>query len=252
MSRRVLTDEQWNRIEGYLPGRAGTPGRSGVDNRLFVDAILWMAGNAAHWRDLPDIFGKWTAVHARFRRWSRNGVWEGLFHAMADTPDFEYVMIDSTISKVHADASGGKRGAESAAIGRSRGGLTTKLHAAVDAIGLPLRICPTPGQYGDCPQAQTLLSGLEGVGHVIADAAYDADPLRAFIADDLGAIAQIKANPSRAIAPAIDWRLYKERHQVECFFNKLKRFRRIALRCEKTLSAFMGFVHLACAMIWIR
>ena len=110
MSRRVLTDEQWSRIEGHLPGRAGTPGRSGVDNRLFVDAILWMAGNAAHWRDLPDIFGKWTAVHARFRRWSRNGVWEGLFHAMADTPDFEYVMIDSTISKVHADASGTKGG----------------------------------------------------------------------------------------------------------------------------------------------
>jgi transposase len=91
---------------------------------------------------------------------------------------------------------------------------------------------------------------LRGVGHVIADAAYDAGPLRTFIADDLGATAQIKANPSRAIAPPIDWRLYKERHQVECFFNKLKRFRRIALRCEKTLPAFMGFVHLACAMIW--
>src|SRR3546814_7213970 len=70
--------------------------------------------------------------------------------------------------------------------------------------------------------------------HVIADAACDADPLRAFIVDDLGANAQIKANPGRAIAPPIDWRLYKERHQVECFFNKLKRFRRIALSCEKT------------------
>ena len=93
---------------------------------------------------------------------------------------------------------------------------------------------------------------MRGVGHVIADAAYDASSLRTFIADDLGATAQIKANPSRAIAPQIDWRLYKERHQVECFFNKLKRFRRIALRCEKTLPAFMGFVHLACAMIWIR
>jgi transposase len=222
-----------------------------VDNRLFVDAILWMAGNAAHWRDLPEVFGKWTAVHARFRRWSRNGVWESLFKALADTPDFEYVMIDSTISKVHADATGAK-GAESAAIGRSRGGLTTKLHAAVDAIGLPLRIHPTPGQFGDCPQAEALLSGLEGVGHVIADAAYDADPLRAFIANDLGATAQIKANPGRAMAPPIDWTLYKERHQVECFFNKLKRFRRIALRCEKTITAFMGFVHLACAMIWLR
>ena len=94
---------------------------------------------------------------------------------------------------------------------------------------MPVRIHPTPGHYGDCPQAQALLSGLQGVGHVIADAAYDADPLRAFIADDLGATAQIKANPSRSIPPPINWRLYKERHQVECFFNKLKRFRRIAL-----------------------
>ena len=97
-----------------------------------------------------------------------------------------------------------QKGAEAAAIGRSRGGLTTKLHAVVDAIGLPLRIHPTPGQYGDRPQAETLLSGLQGVGHVIADAAYDADPLRAFIADELGAAAQIKANPSRAIVPPIE------------------------------------------------
>ncbi|MBB4611545.1 transposase [Sphingomonas yabuuchiae] len=145
-----------------------------------------------------------------------------------------------------------KGGAETAAIGRSRGGLTTKLHAVVDAIDLPIRIHPTPGQWGDRPQAETLLAGLNGVGHVIVDAAYDADHLRTFIADDLGATAQIKSNPSRTAKPPIYWRLYKERHQVKCFFNKLKRFRRIALRCEKTISAFLGFVHLACAMIWLR
>ena len=111
---------------------------------------------------------------------------------------------------------------------------------------------PTPGQRGDCPQAQGLLEGLLGVDHVIADAAYDSDALRAFIAEDLGATAQIKANPTRKRTHPIDWTLYKERHQIECFFNRLKRFRRIALRCEKTLPAFMGFVHLACAMIWLR
>ncbi|AIJ95204.1 transposase DDE domain protein [Brucella melitensis bv. 2 str. 63/9] len=72
--------------------------------------------------------------------------------------------------------------------------MTTKLHAVVDAIGLPLRIKPTPGHYGDCPRASSLLSGLEGVGHVIADAAYDADHLRAFIASNLKATAQIKVN----------------------------------------------------------
>ena len=135
---------------------------------------------------------------------------------------------------------GAKGGAEAAAIGRSLGGLTTKLHAAVDAIGLPIRIHPTPGQRGNRPQAETLLAGLKGVGHVIADAAYDADPLRTFIADGLGATAQIKANPSRTAKPPIDWCLYKERHQVGCFFNKLKRFRRIALRCEKIVTAFHG------------
>src|SRR3546814_7156627 len=99
-----------------------------------------------------------------------------------------------------------KRGAEAAAIGRSRGGLTTKLHAAVDAIGLPIRIHPTPGQYGDRPPAEALLAGLKGVGHVIADAAYAADPLRAFIADDLGATAPITANPSRTPTPHIHWK----------------------------------------------
>lgn len=119
---------------------------------------------------------------------------------------------------------------------------------AVDALGLPLRFEITPGHWGDCPQARELLEGLDGVGHVIADAAYDADHLRAFIAADLGATAQIKQNPTRSGTKAIDWALYKERHLVECFFNRIKRFRRIALRCEKTLPSFRAFVALTCAM----
>jgi hypothetical protein len=68
LSRRTLTDKQWERIEGHLCGRAGTRGRSGVDNWPFVDAVLWMAGNAARWRDLPEVFGKWSGVYARVRR----------------------------------------------------------------------------------------------------------------------------------------------------------------------------------------
>ena len=89
------------------------------------------------------------------------------------------------------------------------------------------------------------------MSHVIADAAYDADPLRRFIADDLGAKPQIKQNPTRTGRPPIDWALYKERHLVECFFNRIKRFRRIALRCEKTVTPFQAFVALACAMTWL-
>lgn len=118
-------------------------------------------------------------------------------------------------------------------------------------MGLPIRFLITPGHWGDCPQARALIEGLEGVGHVIADAGCDADHLRTFIADDLGATAQIKQNPSQSGTKAIDWALCKERNLVERFFNQIKRFRRIALRCEKTIASFTGFVALACAMAWL-
>ncbi len=127
----------------------------------------------------------------------------------------------------------------------------TKIHAAVDALGLPIRTHITPGQWGDCPQARGLIKGLSGVAHVMADAAYDADYLREFIAGELGATPQIKQNPSRTVRQPIDWALYKERQLVECFFNRIKRFRRIALRCEKTVSSFKAFVDIACAMTWL-
>ena len=129
--------------------------------------------------------------------------------------------------------------------------MTTKIHASVDALGLPIRFTITPGQWGDSPQARGLIEGLPDVGHVIADAAYDADRLRAFIAQTLNATAHIKRNPTRREDRPIDWALYKERHLVECFFNRIKRFRRIALRCEKTVSSFEAFVNIACAMAWL-
>jgi len=81
--------------------------------------------------------------------------------------------------------------------------------------------------------------------------AVDGADLRQFIADDLEATAQIKQNPSRTAKQPTDWTLYKERHLVECFFNRIKRFRRIALRCEKTVSSFRAFVSLACTMVWL-
>lgn len=97
-----------------------------------------------------------------------------------------------------------------------------------------------------------MLEGWRDVRHVIADAAYDADRLRAFIGDELGAEAQIPSNPSRTFAYPLDKQLYAERHLVEMFFNRIKRFRRIALRCEKTSASFKAFIHLACAMVWLR
>lgn len=94
----LLTDQQWERIASHLPVKPGDPGRNGVDNRLFVEAVLWLVRMGVPWRDLPESFGNWNSVFVRFSRWSRDGVWERLFVAMADDPDFEYVMIDATPS----------------------------------------------------------------------------------------------------------------------------------------------------------
>lgn len=115
-----------------------------------------------------------------------------------------------------------------------------------------MRLAPTAGHRGDCPQAAALIAGLPGVGHVIADAAYDAGYLREAIAEGLAAEAHIQANPARAQKPALDPDLYAERHKVENFFQRIKRFRRIALRCEKTVTSFMGFVFLVSALDWLR
>lgn len=110
MSRRTLTDAQWARIEHLLPGKSGDRGRSGSDNRLFMDAILWLARGASPWRDLPPELGHWKSVYTRFRRWSRAGVWQSLFNELSTDPDFEYVLVDATICKTHADATGAKGG----------------------------------------------------------------------------------------------------------------------------------------------
>jgi putative transposase len=94
----------------HLPGKVGDPGRSAADNRLFVEAALWLVRTGSPWRDLPKTFGNWNSVFVRFSRWSKDGVWDRLFMEMADDPDFEYVMVDSTIVRAHQHAAGKKGG----------------------------------------------------------------------------------------------------------------------------------------------
>jgi transposase len=110
--RRELTDAQWARIEKLVPGKEGDKGRHGEDNRLFVDAVLWIARTGSPWRDLPDEFGNWNSVFQRFRRWAKKGVWENLFKALVESPDFEYLIIDSSIVRAHQHAAGAKGAAK--------------------------------------------------------------------------------------------------------------------------------------------
>ena len=106
MDRQELSDAVWERISPHLPGKATDPGRTGRDNRLFVEAILWLARSGAHWRVLPKEFGRWHTVYQRFNRWCRSGVWENLFKALSDDADFEYILVDSTIVRAHQHSAG--------------------------------------------------------------------------------------------------------------------------------------------------
>ena len=114
MSRRNLTNHQWDVLKEMIPGKAGDPGRTGNDNRLFLDAVLWMARTGAPWRDLPGSFGLWNTVWKRFSRWAKKGTWEIVFGVLAqDDPDLEYVSIDGTIVRAHQHSAGGKGGLKS-------------------------------------------------------------------------------------------------------------------------------------------
>jgi transposase len=110
LDRLVLTDEQWARMAPHLIGDERTRGSSGRDNRMFVEAVLWIVRTGSPWRDLPDVFGPWNSVFRRFSRWSQKRVWWRLFEAMADDPDFEYLIMDATIVRAHQHAAGAKRG----------------------------------------------------------------------------------------------------------------------------------------------
>ena len=111
MSKRYeLTAAQWARIAPLLPGKAGDPGRSAADNRVFVDGVLWVLRSGAHWRDLPDRYGKWKSLHKRFSRWARAGVWERVFEALIADPKNDYLMLDTTLVRAHQQAATGKGG----------------------------------------------------------------------------------------------------------------------------------------------
>ena len=111
MYRHSITNEHWVRIAALLPGQAGDPGVTAKDNRLFVDAVLWIAQTGAPWRDLPERFGTWNSVWRRFDRWSAKGVWLRVFEELKD-PDLEWLSLDSTVIRAHQHAAGAvKRGA---------------------------------------------------------------------------------------------------------------------------------------------
>lgn len=137
MEGEILRDDQWEQLRDFVPG--GRKGRRGPrsDGRRFFNAILWQARSGARWNDLPeDRFGPYQTAKRRFYRWIEAGLFDRIFEAFALEPDMEWLAIDATVIRAHAQAAGGarKRGSETQALGRSQGGFGTKIHAVVDAL----------------------------------------------------------------------------------------------------------------------
>lgn len=104
-----LREAQWERINDSLPGKAGDVGRTD-DNRRFIEAVMWLGRTGAPWRSLPHVYGRWSGVHQRFRRWAKAGIWQMMFNTLAVDADTEGLMIDATIIRAHQQAAGATGG----------------------------------------------------------------------------------------------------------------------------------------------
>jgi transposase len=249
MSQYELTDFEWRVIEPMLPNKPrGVPR---VDDRRVLNGIFWILRSGAPWRDLPQRYGPRTTCYNRFTRWRRAGVWLRLMDALTAAYDGDIQMIDSTSIRAHQHAATAKQDNQDHCLGRSRGGLTTKIHAVVDARGLPIRLSLTSGQVHDAPAAYKLLDRLNTGTVVLADKAYDADGIRNLIKAQ-GASPNIPAKFNRKFKPCFSERLYRERNLIERFFSKLKHFRRIATRYDKLAENFLAMVQLASMRLWLR
>jgi transposase len=155
--RYELTDNEWSAIKPMLPNKPrGVPR---VNDRRVLNGIFWVLRSGAPWRDLPVNFGPYTTCYNRFVRWRRAGVWAKIMSALAGAHDAAVQMIDTSIVRVHQHGACITRNRRQS-MGRSRGGLTSKIHALVDSNGLPVRLALTAGEAHDNRLAGKLLSRL--------------------------------------------------------------------------------------------
>ncbi|MFJ3794225.1 IS5 family transposase [Kitasatospora sp. NPDC090091] len=274
----------WDRIEPLMPADP-VRGRRWADHRRTLEAIAWKYRTCSPWRDLPNDLGPFQTEHKRLLRWAVDGMWEKVFAAVPAAADADddigwAASVDSTVCRAHQHAAGarkkgdGLRGEPSDhAIGRSRGGLSTKVHLASDARARPLAIVLTAGQAGDAPAFDTVMAVIRvprvGPGRprtrpdtVIADRAYSARAIRSHLRERHirtvipQPVDQIRNRQRRGSCggrpPGFDREVYKERNTVERCINRLKQWRGLAMRTDKLAIAYQAALHLAAILIWLR
>jgi transposase len=246
--RYELTDFEWAAIKPFLPNKPrGVPR---VNDRRVLNGIFWVLRSGAPWRDLPVSFGPRTTCYNRFVRWRRAGVWDRIMNTLSGDHDAAVQMIDTSIVRVHQHGACVARNKRQS-MGRSRGGLTSKIHALVDSSGLPIRLALTTGEAHDNRLAAKLLSRLKSGSMLLADRGYDADWIRDLVRQH-GAWANIPPKRNRTEELCFSPYLYRARNLVERFFNKIKHCRRVATRYDKLAANYLAFLQLASIRLWLR
>lgn len=273
--RKGLSNQQWKQLKSLLPPEKPKSGRPNNPHKPVVEGILFILRTGCPWRDLPEKYGNWKTVYSRHYRWTRKGIWQKvlemvlIFAQEAGVIDWNLHFVDGSVIRAHQHAAGARRkapdgrerNAEEMALGRSRGGFSTKVHIRTDGQGRPLVIVLTPGQRHETQVFGQLLSGVRikttGPGRpserpykLVGDKGYNSKEIRSLLKKKgIGCV--IPKNKRQKMNWYFDKESYKKRGTVECTFNRAKQNRRLATRYEKLPEMFLAMWTISSIVAWL-
>jgi transposase len=267
MGRHELTDAQWRQLAPLLPPQKPRVGRPSLPHRRIINGIIWILATGAPWRDLPPQYGSRQTVSSRFYRWQHAGIWPRLLQALqrlADCQgqlDWSVHFVDSTIVRAHQHAAEARGGQADQALGRSRGGFSTKSHVRADRCGKPLVLLVTAGQRHDQTMFEPLLEQGEvrragrgrprqRPGRLVGDKGYSSRHIRQWLRQH-GIRLTIPHKRNERQRGPFDREVYRERNRAERLINRLKQSRRIATRYEKRAVNYLAMVTIAALLLWL-
>ncbi len=218
----------------------------------FIEAAIWRMRTGLPWRDLPSYFGSWKSVYNRFNVWCQVGLWQRIFRSLIQDPDLEWLFVDGSYVKAHQHSSGSQEPVDQKTTGISRGGMTTKIHVAVDSHGNPVNFCLSSGSVHDTTMFDRFLEEFKRSDNVICDKGYDSVSNRDLVRST-GSKPHIPLRKrSKSENKEFDQELYRHRHLVENFFARIKHFRAVATRFDKLSRNYHSVIALACMLIWLK
>ena len=246
MLRTMITDQKWSKLAPFLKEF-----KIHFSNRvrIFMEAVFWKLRTGAPWRDLPTEFGSYSTIFNKFNRWSKLGIWQKLFLKIRGELDNEWNFIDSTIVKAHKHSVNSTCKKEEC-IGRAVCGNSSKIHMLTDSYGNPIDFILSEGQVHDSKIANQLIE-ISNAENLIADRAYSNKKKREKLEDKkIQAIIPKKINSIDKTNDGFDKHLYKIRHLIENLFARLKQFRSIATRYDKSRNNFASMIYMGCYISW--